>query len=437
MIGRFVLLAWKNVRTHFRHHLATACAIAFGFAAISLFDGFLKEVEFRNVDGFTRRGMLGDIVIQKEGAAESLDEDPWGFALTREDQEAVDQYLEKHAPQAVRVRFLNASGAINAGTQSAIFVGFGYDIDNGRKIRGEDWAWNTVAGVPIPDTATNQIVVGSGLARILGCALGEQDKVSTPLGNYYARERPFRCPTTALTLSSSTENSQVNTVDVNVVGAIDGGFREVNKRVLHMPLAVVQKLMDTDKVMTITAWLKISKAEAKTFALKMSNDLKDRKIRATYWNDHKLASFVRNVQGILNVFRNLFMTIVFVISMMSVANTSIKAVNERVREIGMLRSFGFSRKEVMFLFGFEGLFIAAISCAIGLLLAIICGALLNSLGLSYHAGLLSMPVPLRVLPAPSVWFFTALALSVLSLGTSLLAARRACYRTVAESLRFV
>ena len=70
-------LAWRNVVRNWRHSLATIMAIASGFMAVSLFDGFIKELNERNTDGYMTRGMLGNVLIVKKGSQENAADDQW------------------------------------------------------------------------------------------------------------------------------------------------------------------------------------------------------------------------------------------------------------------------------------------------------------------------------------------------------------------------
>lgn len=429
-------LAWRNVLRNWRHSLATMLAIVFGFTAISLFDGFLGDISFRNEDGYSKRAMLGDVIVQHDGAEDNLDRDLWKFSINAQEQNFLKQFLERHDNVDVYNRFLHISGIIHSQDRSAVFLGFGYDIEAGEKMRGNAWAWNTVAGLPIRQAGKQFAILGTGLGAALGCEPEQKTAFISQTGNYEPVDRPFHCPEKRVTLSSTTEAAQINTVDLGIAGLFDGGLREYNKRAMHIPLDAAQRLFDTDKITMLTIKLKNS-SRTKQFIAELKNAAasQNMKFEIRPWKKHKIATFVRNTQQLLSVFRNLFMTVVVIIGIMSVTNTMMKSVAERFREIGMLRSFGFRSRQLILMFGFEGLYISLIACAGGFLLTVAITLLVNSLGMSYRAGILSTPVPLRIAAAPTAWLLSALILSLLSVVTAVLTARKACRTTIAESLR--
>ena len=52
-------LAFRSIRQNWRHSLATMLAILGGFAAVSLFDGFLAAIRAYNADHYVHKGMTG------------------------------------------------------------------------------------------------------------------------------------------------------------------------------------------------------------------------------------------------------------------------------------------------------------------------------------------------------------------------------------------
>src|SRR6188508_2086008 len=88
-------LAWRNVIRNWRHSLATILAIASGFMAVSLFDGFIKELQARNSDGYMTRGMLGNVLVQKKGAQDNSSDDQWLYSMDAADQKFLEDFFAK------------------------------------------------------------------------------------------------------------------------------------------------------------------------------------------------------------------------------------------------------------------------------------------------------------------------------------------------------
>ena len=131
------------------------------------------------------------------------------------------------------------------------------------------------------------------------------------------------------------------------------------------------------------------------------------------------------------------MLIVVAIGVISVSNTMMKSVNERTREIGTLRSLGFLRSQLVFIFSMEGFFLSILACTIGLGLTLVATFIIGELGLTYRAGILSIPITLRIKFAPIAWMVSAVVLTLLATGTAWLCSRRASAMVIADAMRHV
>lgn len=435
---RLFRLARLNVMRNWRHSFATLLAIASGFMAISLFDGFLKELETRNLDGYTNRGMFGHVIIEHKGADTKMAEDFWAYSLTADEQVFIETYLKDHPLVRARVRFLSVTGMINTPTHSAVVSGLGYDLDEGAKMRGERWEWNTIAGKPLNRAEKNSIGLGAALGRLIDCETPDPLDFVLDDGNFVPEERPFTCRHNRVIISATTEAAQVNALDMPISGFFDGGFREIDKRAIHMSIEDAWKLLDTDKLTMVSVMLN-DEDDMDKFVADMSKAVQDAGINVDVlpWNKHRAAAYVQGGFEILGVFRNLFMFIVVAICVMSVANTMMKSVNERIREIGTLRSLGFFRSHLIFVFSAEGLILSFIACWAGLAMTLGVSFLIGKMGLTYKAGILSIPIVLRIKYVPEAWIISGVTLTLLATVTAWFCSRRASSMVIADAMRHV
>lgn len=430
-------LAWRNVLRNWRHSLATILAVASGFMAIALFDGFLQELQFQNFDGYTARGMLGHLVAQKRGVDQFGDDDQWKYSLTKTEQDFLQNYINANPVIKQRARFLSLAGMVNLKGQNAVAVGYGFDVAEGKDLRGSRWEWDAISGKPLHLSPQNSIMLAQGLAKILGCQSNPTPYLNKD-GSYKAEERPFECPSYRVTISATTEAAQVNALDLTAVGTFDASFREADLRAVKLDIREAQKLLDTDKITLMSLQLvDASQADRVQKDLQAALDAAKLDVEIKPWFQHRLAASVQGGLEILGVFRNLFLLVVIVIVVMSVFNTMMKSVTERIREIGTLRSFGFTRRDIMQLFAFEGVFLSSFAVMIGLVSNIMVSRLVNGLGITYKAGFLSTPIPLAVRDAPAAWILSAVILLCLAAGTSLFCARKAARMVIAAALRHV
>jgi putative ABC transport system permease protein len=122
---------------------------------------------------------------------------------------------------------------------------------------------------------------------------------------------------------------------------------------------------------------------------------------------------------------------------MSVFTTLLKAVNERVREIGTLRSIGYRRRHIVWLFTLEAALLAAVSAAVGIVATAAAVAAINAAGLSYKGGIASTAIPLTISLLPSATLFAVVFLSAVAVLAALLPARRAARLGISAALGHV
>jgi len=412
-------LALRNVLRNWRHSLATVVAIVAGFVAVAMFDGYLQDLRGQTSESAIHRGMLGHVIIEKQGARAHHFEEPWDYSLTVPEQRFVERFLlpwKSDGRERAALRVLLMSGLISNGRSSALFLGIGYDVQEGLAIRGENWAWDAIDGKPLHLATGPAMMIGKGLA-----------------GRFEAR-----LPGELFQLSVTTEKAQVNAVNLAAAGAVDLMTREVNDTYVALPLQAAQDLLDTQQISRICVLL-ADPAAAPRFIREFTAAAAGEGLllTATPWLDHPAAATAKGGLEILGVFRNLFLLVVVVVAGMSVANTAMKSVNERVREIGTLRSYGFRARDIQLLFSLEGLLLGLLACGVGIAIAAGAGALISSLGITYEAGVLSTPIPLRIAMAPGTWAASAAGMSLITFAAAWVVSGKRSRLVIAESLRYV
>ena len=205
---------------------------------------------------------------------------------------------------------------------------------------------------------------------------------------------------------------------------------------LAMPLKTAQRLMDTDKITRISVLLK-DEDLLPVFLKEMEPILRPLDMEATEWLEHPVAATSKGGLEILRVFRGLFLSVVAMIAAMAVANSMMKSINERIREIGTFRSFGFRRNDIIWLFSLEGLYLGFLSCLVGIVCSIILAFLIGQMGLSFKAGVLSTAIPVRIGYAFATWLGTAILLSLVTFFASWIVSLRASRMIIADALRYI
>ena len=432
-------IAWRNVRRNWRHALGSTLSIVVGFVAMGLFEGYLHDLARMQEDWYVHRFMLGHVVVEKQGASGSAArENPVKFWLHDAEQAFVEGYLRERASEvSVRVRFLQLSGLASTGRAGVMFVGWGYDAPEGARLRG-GWAWNATSGRPLHEAPANGAMVGNGLAALLDCQVTPVARALDPQGFPVAAFRPYTCRQPRLQLTGTTETGQLNVVDPAIVGTFDSGLQDLDTRWVHVPIGVAQRLLDT-RAVSFYAVLLDDGAKAAAFARELESAASARglDVRAIPWQQHVYAEMHGKTMSLLGLYRTFVVIIVVTIAGMSVFTTMLKAVNERVREIGTLRSLGYRRRHVLALFTVEAALLALVACAVGLVATVAVASGINAADIGYRGGLAAQPIPLTISIVPSACLFAVLFLSGVAVLAAIMPARRAARLAIPDALGHV
>jgi putative ABC transport system permease protein len=429
-------IAARSVRRNWRHSVGAALAVAVGFTAITLFNGYLGDFEETLRAIMEERFMMGTLLIEGSGASAAMARATSRAVYLHEPEQAfVEEYLRAHAGEVVvSVRNLFFGGIASNGRASTQFVGWGIDPVEGAALRRR-FAWDTWYGRPLHLAGEDAVELARGLAALLECEPASREPPFGPDGLPIAVERPFSCRRPRIQLMGSTATGQVNAVEPRVVGFVDGGRKEMDTVALMVPLALAQKFRNARDVSQYSVLLR-DRARAEPFARDLAAAARARglAIDAMPWEASYFGEQFRQGMGVIRTFRSLMAVVVVAIAGMAIFSTMVKVVSERTREIGTLRALGFTRKDVVALFALEAALLSTAACAIGLALTLAATALVNGAGVTYNAGMLSNPIPLGVAVDPVSYLGTAGFLVAVAVFAAWLPARRAASARIPDAL---
>lgn len=428
------VMAFRNVLRNWRHSLASLIAVGLGLVSVSLFHGYLVDAMDQFAEFFVKRSMFGHVLVEKKGAARGGQSDPWANALDATDLKFMGEFFVKNSNAVEHhLNFLNISGLISTSQMSTSFFGYAYDATEGYAVRGQRWQWNTPFGEPLRSNASQGILVGRGLAELLGCQLGEARVLAD--GSYAPENTHLPCFDQDLQVSAVTEHAQMNAVDLRIQGVIDSGYKELDDAWLLMPLPMGHKLFDTNRASLVGITLK-DDSRASYFVDEMRKFAKfnGRNWDVNLWQDHSVGEIYRSNKVILTLFRNFVLLIVCLVGALSMSNTILRSVVERTREIGSLRALGFTPFKISMLFSLEGAFLGLIGSLAGVVVRSFIMFAVNSSQFTYVPGLIAQPVPLRIAFTPMADLVLMSILITVSACIAWIASRRAANGNIAASL---
>ncbi len=436
----FIKIAYKNIRSHWRHSLAAMLSIAASIFSITVFQGYIQKVEDLYYVSYKYRGMFGDLIIENKDVFTTAGRaDPWLFSMNQEQQKDIDNFLSTQNSNVIAyTKQLNVQGMVSNGQNSTIFLGKGYEVNSAAQMRGPDWGWNVLYGLPLNLSPNqNNLALGKTLGALLNCIPDQELIVSNPDGNYIPQERPFTCAVDNIQLTATTEKGQLNAVDLSVTALMDAGYQDIDSKYVETNLNNAQMLMDTDKISYTTVLLKpevnIEKFKSE---FKAAVSSKWPQIQAIEWQHHPAGELYKKTMSLLSIFRNFVVIVIVTVSILSVFNTMVKVVKERTREIGTLRSIGFSKNSVISIFTIEAFFISLIGCLVGSFFSVSVAVVIKKLAIYYKAGFLSQPIVLKISLNAAMFIEAFIVLTLLTILTSYFVANNTARKNINDNLTY-
>lgn len=420
-----VSLSARNVWRHGRRSAGTFVIMLVSVLALNVLFGYVAANLDLTRDAFMRWGARGHLVIERptsplakqfEGVGQRPIEPPM--------QRAIEGILAADPAVAIFSRSLGVSGMVASAGVSGIFEGVGYDADAVRGIKGPAYEYDVVAGQPLWMTEqSNAVVLGQGLAGILGCEVPQEGFAPLRVGES-PTEREFSCPPGPLQLSTVTERTgYVNAAYVRPTGVMDWGIKEVNDRLVVLPLATAQRLLATEDVSEYRLLLRdgadMADAQQRIVDAFGRADIDASVFR---WSDR--ATFYHEVRGVLLSFFGFVLAIAAVVSFTSLLNASYMNFMRRKRELATLRSVGYSRRFVAGMAACENIWLATAAAICGTLGAMAVTQAVRAAGWMWTPPGSSNAVPVTIAWVPLTYAAVFVGLVLLAVLASWLPTRR-------------
>lgn len=365
-------LAMRNVLRQRRRSLFGLVAIAGGVVAMLLAAGFF-EWNYQDMRENTIRARIGHIQVVKSGYLESGGSDPYAFLIpeTSTERELIEAFPEVDTV-APRLTF---NGLISKADATISFLGEGVDPERERKLSR---ALKVLDGGVLSAIDAKEVMLGQGLAQTLGVKVNDD-----------------------VVLLANTPSGGVNAKELKVVGIFSSVTKAYDDYALRLPLRTAQELL---RIKGVHSWLVLLGKTEKTDSVlaKIRAKVAVQGLELVPWYRTAAADFYNKTVTLFS--RQVLMVRIMIglIIVLSISNTMMTNVRERVSEIGTSMALGVKRRVVLRRFLGEGIVMGLVGGVAGVTIGFVLAQVITSLQIpmppppgmahGYIAGILLTPL---------------------------------------------
>jgi putative ABC transport system permease protein len=440
-------LALRNLRRNRRRNLVTGVAIALGYAGLLLLGGYAAGVERLTRTSTVYLQHLGHLRIYARGGFVKAQAKPAAYALSPEVQEKIAAAIRDDPRVQTWGRYLQGSGLAGNGCESFPFVALGMELDVERRILalpdiaalGGDIGKPRV-GRPLYEAQSEEapIAVGVGFGRHRlkkpPAKEGSAPSASPAALDCSAPDLDARLGADPwVQLAVRTHEGSFGAADAKVVGWFQGATTELDRTELTAGLDLLQRIYDTDRVTYVAVYLK-DRRDTAAVAADLGERLRVAGADVTIhrYDERDANPYYVGTTGMVGAVISFIGLLVSSVAALSVLNAMTLAVLERTREIGTLRSIGFTRGQLLGLFLREATALTALALGAGLALALGAAGAIQASGVQFEPPGMGGRVALSVMPPLETCAGGAALFFVLSLLVTWVAVRRRVKERVAN-----
>ncbi len=440
-------LAFRNLRRHRRRNLVTGLAVAFGYAGLAILFGYGEYAERLLRTSSVYMQHRGHLAVYAKDGLRRAEAKPSAYALPPETQEKIVGALRADPRVELVGRYLLGGGIAGNGCKSFPIRTVGLEPDVEPRIVGHREMidlWGADGVVPLAGRAffdapgvETPIALAPRLARYL-----EKDRAVSAAAAPPGAPGALDCDAPDIVgrlsgepfvqLGARTQDGSFGAIEGQAVGIFRASSTEEAKTGVYAPLEVFQRLFDTDRVTYVAAYLRDHR-ELAAFERDLAARLREAGVEASIhrFDDPVANPFFAGTMAFVGGMVFFIVILVANVVAFSVLNAMTLAAIERSREMGTLRSLGFTRGQLRGLFLREAALLTALAVAAGAAVAVGAAALVRAVDFRFEPPGSGTPVQLHVMPSAGALAGSALFFLVLTLAATFVAVRRKAKARVA------
>ena len=397
-------LAFRNLARQRHRTLAALSAIAFGVVALTLAAGFVQwNLNFGRES--TIHSQLGHIQVFRPGFLDLGRADPFSYILAGKESQLAALRSHPHV-RAVAQR-LALNGLASHGDTTISFIGEGVEPAAERELSR---SLRIVDGEDLESDDSRSVTIGQGLAANLGVKPGD-----------------------TVVLLVNTRGGGINAVDARVRGVFVTIAKAYDDSAVRMPIELARQLLKTQGAHNWIVLLEDTSQTDTTIAA-LRSEFSDLGLEWVPW--YQLADFYNKTSALFGKQVRVIEMIIAVIIVLSISNTMMRSVMERVAEIGTAMALGSRRRQILGLFLAEGLLLGVVGGVVGVAVGITLASVISWYGIPMPPGPgMTWGFEAGVLIEPAIVLDAVLLAVVATILASLYPAWKASRLAIVDALR--
>jgi putative ABC transport system permease protein len=410
MMTQWIKLSFRNILRNRRRSFVTIMAVGLGFAAISLYYGYIHYSYWALKVTVIHGEGLGHLRIHKASRENKGTLEQGEYMFSREETEKIIRLVTPEKGVILVTPQIQVTGMVSNEKTSAVFIAQGIIPGDDKIIQGQ-WAdFLPVEGKRLDDNVLHGVEVSKDLAGYLKFTPGSDGVVMV-----------------------STLAGHINALDVRINGIYDTTNDFSNDKFMRFHFYFAQSLLDTQSAERLVVLLK-DENETEKMRNILIKKIKSAGIHCEISAWDELSMSYAKIKSYLDTIFAFLFSIVLIIAVMTIFNTMGTAIAERTKEIGTLRALGLKRPGVSLLFALEGALLGFFGCLTGIVIHICVWAFIRVYPPSYIPPGFSIPVPIYVHMVPSMLCLLMLGLVFLSMSAAIIPAMRAARENIVDAL---
>jgi ABC-type lipoprotein release transport system permease subunit len=414
-VGALWKIALRNTIRHKRRTIITAVVMTAGISCFILFDSVLAGMDRMAVDNMESY-TVSSLKLRDPAYVDDIAANPLDKGL-RDPGKAVAALAAMGAPATPRIRFV--ARLSNYRDQIPVLADAVDPVRDGSVFKVSS---ALAEGSWLGEGAPKSVVLGATLAKELGLAVGD-----------------------SVLISAQTVDDTTNADEYAVVGTVSTPALEINGSGLFMSLADARALLaaepgfatEVDAALPRSPTLDLAVKGGDRVAARLRSELPGVRVDPISY----LAKDYLSIRNAKAKYSYIIILIVLLISAVGIVNTILMSIYSRIREIGVLRAYGMTRRDISRLFLLEALAVGLVGSSLGVAVGCAFDLYLTGVGMdmsSFASRMGSIPLSgmLKGEWNPGAMAFGFLFGLLVSLVAAQVPARKAAKLEPTDALRF-